>query len=71
MQWMLMCFMIPDAVYISVQMLEIHPNNCHFRHFLGAFGAACRRTVRSARHCSITRSDMNSAEPGHPKTEWV
>ena len=33
----------PDAVYIGVQMLEKHPKNCHFRHFSGTSGAACRR----------------------------
>ena len=27
--------MSPDAVYTSVQMLETHPKNCHFRHFSG------------------------------------
>ena len=24
---------LPHAVYTSVQMLEIHAKNCHFRHF--------------------------------------
>jgi hypothetical protein len=60
-----------DVVYTSGQMLEIHPENCHFCHFSGPPARLPGGTARSARRCSIMRSDMTSAGPRHPKTEWV
>jgi hypothetical protein len=57
----------PHAVYSSVQMLEKHLQNRHFRHFSArpawlAGGKAC-----SATRCSTMSSDTTCARPGHPK----
>ena len=60
-----------QAVYTGVQMLEVHPQNCHFCHFSGSSARLPVGTARSARRCNIVRSDMIRARPGHPKTEWV
>ena len=70
-QRMLMGFMIPKGVYISGQLLEKHPKNCHFRHFLGPSARRPGGTARSASCCSTTRSDMLSGGPGRSKTECV
>jgi hypothetical protein len=61
----------PHTVYTDLQMLEKHPQNCHFRHFLGPSARCPGGTARSASCCSITRSDMLSRGPGGSKTECV
>ncbi len=62
---------LPEAVYMSVQMLEIDLKNCHFRHFPGPSARLPGGTAWSARCCSMTRSDIICAGPGVPRTEWV
>jgi hypothetical protein len=60
----------PHAVYISAQMLEKHSQNCHSCHFWGRSACPLGGTARSARYCSIIRSDMIPARrdwPGHSK----
>jgi hypothetical protein len=51
---------LAQAVYTCVQMLEIHPKNCHFRHFSGSSARLPGGTARSARHCSIMGSDTTA-----------
>ena len=58
---------LPHAVYTSVQMLEIHPKNCHSCHFFGSSARLPGGTARSARRCGISRSDMMCAGPDHSK----
>jgi hypothetical protein len=70
-QRMLMGFTILGVVYTGGQMLEKHPKNRHFRHFLGPSARLPGGTARSASSCDITRSDMISAGPDHPKTDCV
>jgi len=65
---------LPHAVYTSGQMLEIHPQNCHFRHFSARPAWLAGGKAGSATGCSVMRSEMIPARgtgPGHPKTEWV
>src|SRR4051812_3867756 len=57
----------PHAVYISVQMLEKHSKNCHFRHFGGPAVRLAGGTARSTTRCSIMRSDITCTRPGHSK----
>jgi hypothetical protein len=61
---------LPHAVYTGVQMLEIHPKSATLCHFLDRPARLRGGTARSARCCSIMRSDMTRARPGHLKTEW-
>jgi hypothetical protein len=49
---------VPHAVYTSGQMLEKHSQNCHFCHFSGASARLVGGKARSAKLCSIIRSDM-------------
>src|SRR5947209_5715800 len=63
--------MIPHAVYTNGQMLEIHSQNCHFRHFSGSSARLPGGKAHSATHCSIMGSDMTRARPGRPRSEWV
>jgi hypothetical protein len=64
---------LPQAFYISVQMLEILSQNCHFCHFSTRPARLAGGKPRSATRCSIMRSDMTCARPGSSKTErvWV
>ena len=62
---------LPYAVYLGVQMLEIHAQNGHFRHFWGPPARLVGGNAHSATRCSITRSDMTRARPRHPETECV
>lgn len=52
----------------GVQMLEIHPQSCHSRHFTGSSGWLAGENARSVTRCNIMRSDMTRTRPGHPKT---
>ena len=58
---------LPHDVYTGVQMLEIHPQNYHFYHFSGRSAPVPGGTAHSATRCSIMRSDMTRARPGHPR----
>ena len=60
----------PHIVYTDVRMLEKHRKNCHFCHFSGPAVRLVGGKVHSATRCSIMRSDMTRARPGHPSTEW-
>ena len=62
---------LPHAVYTNVQMLEKHPQNCHFRHFRRPSARLAGGKARSATRCGIMRSDIICARPGRSKTEWV
>ena len=61
------------AVYTGVQMLEIHSKTAIFCNYSGPSARLRAGTARSAKRCSIMRSDMTIARPGHPRTElqWV
>jgi hypothetical protein len=54
---------LAHAVYTSAQMLDKHPQNCHFCHSVGPSARLAGGHVRSATRCSITRSDMTCAGP--------
>jgi hypothetical protein len=60
----------PHAVYTGVRMLEFHPRSDTLRHFLDRPGRLQGGTARSARRCSIMRSDMTPSRRGHPRSEW-
>jgi hypothetical protein len=59
----------PDAVYTGVRMLELHPKTATSSNFLDCPTRLGGGMARSARRCSITRSDVTRARPGHPSTE--
>jgi hypothetical protein len=61
---------VREAVYTSVQMLEMHPKTAIFRHFSGPTARLAAGDVRSATHCSIMRSDTTCARPGPRRTAW-
>jgi hypothetical protein len=64
---------VRHAVYTSEQMLEIHPKTAIFCNFSGPSARRLGESTRSARHCSIRRSDMNRVRPARPRAElqWV
>jgi hypothetical protein len=47
------------------------PPNCHFCHFSARPTWLAGGKAGSATRCSIMRSEMTRARPGHPRTEWV
>jgi len=61
---------LPHVVYTGVRMLEIHPKSPTLSHFLDRPARLAGGTARSAKHCSIMRSDVTRARPGHLNTEW-
>jgi hypothetical protein len=59
-----------NPAYNDVQMLEKRSKTCHFVPLSETLSRIAGRTARSARHCSIMRSDAKRGGPGTPKTEW-
>ena len=56
--------------YICVQMLEKHPENCHFRHF-GDLRRACRRRAWLGNTLQNHEIGHEACWAGHARTEWV